>query len=836
MSHSTLFGWISALCLTVAASGAAAADRHVYLDTNGNGQLNDCPNPAHNAKGLAGNTDELSYCSGGSLDGKIVGIVPGTATAATCIAGGGTVTALRSGNQADTDRDGVKEFVYGHPQACVWNMAKSDSCEVHAGTYKKAGAQCDENCGDQGTLGGAVGTCDKFDCFQASFIALGDGPNMSTDGNYGTAVAPGIVEAANMAGSIDMWDPNRDKDPADGVYAARLSGDANANGAFDGTTCAGGACSGDSFYGAIVGCGLYGYGFCRTTPASGSTYIKIDSNGDGTFDQNVGVFTASGKQPSYLQIKNLEFTRYNGGNGCAAGTCAENGTRPKTSTIGLDGGGATNGLVVDHIYLHDNDFTLGIDNVSSDNVSNEGYTENHWAGIGDQSNANCTTPTVIENSFLVQNNARLFDADCGVGTNVTCGCPLFIHDNRILVDVDPAKAGVLYRNGGPSGAFSKTHSVVVSYLKNIDIHPTQHRFWNNEFVIKSMGTSRGYFMDLQGFGNAQGQNNGSLWMYGNLFRYDPAATQKMSRFWLTFCDIQTGGYAYYLFNNTFDMDVSMDKICSAPGDLVIERNNAYLRPTSIHMSTATVQRHSNNAESITSSDRGAWFNPGAFAAGSPGVHGGLANYKPRAGGPLDGSGNCDPDDDGVPGVDWNGDGVQEVQWVDLAGNAVNCTAGGGTLTEGAIQKASAVPVCGNGLSVGQACDDANPCTTADICSASAGCVGIAVPAPSEVDNGVRVNRNGLSAVVNWNLSTNATTSDVLRGVISALSVGPGAGDETCLGNNLGVATFTDQGVPPTNSGYWYLVRGANACAGNGSYGFTGVRGAKGAPRTTTTCP
>jgi hypothetical protein len=814
-----------------------ASDRHVYLDTNGNGQLNDCPNPAHNAKGLAGNTDDLSRCSGGSLDGKIIGLVSGTATSVTCIAGGGAVVSVVNGAQADVDRDGFKEFVYGHPQACVWNMAKSDSCEVHAGTYKKAGAQCDENCGDQGTLGGATGVCDKFDCFKASIVALGDGPNMSADGNYGTASAPGIIEAANMAGSIDMWDPNRDKNPADGSYPAILSGDANANGVFDGTTCAGGVCSGDSFYGAIVGCGLYGYGICRTSPAFGSTYIRIDSNGDGTFDQNVGVFTASGKQPSYLQIRNLEFTRYNGGNGCPAGTCAQNGTRPRTSTIDLNGGGATNGLVVDHIYLHDNDFTLGIDNTSSDNVSNEGYTENHWAGIGDQNNANCTTPTVIANSFLVQNNARLFDADCGVGTNVTCGCPLYIHDNRILVDVDPAKAGVLYRNGGPYGAFTKTHSVVISYLKNIDIHPPQHRFWNNEFVIKSMGSSRGYFMDLQGFGNAQGHNNGSLWLYGNLFRYDPAATQKMSRFWLTFCDIQTGGYAYYLFNNTFDMDVSIDATCSAPGDLVIERNNAYLRATDLHMSTATVVRQSNNAESTASSDRAVWFDAGAFSPGSPGVHGGLANYRPRAGGPLQASGDCDPDDDGIPGADWNGDGIQETQWVDLAGNAVDCSAGGDRLARGAIQEASDVPRCGSGLLAGTACDDANPCTTGDACDSAGTCKGTPLLAPPEVDNGVRVNRSGsTAAVLSWNLAPNATTYDLLRGAISSLPVGPGGGDETCPGNNLVAPTFTDSAVPAVNSGFWYLIRGGNPCTGNGPYGFTGNRGTKGTARATTSCP
>ena len=833
MSHSTRFCLVASTCLVIgAASAAAATDRHVYLDSNGNGQLNDCPNPAHNAKGLAGNTDELSYCSGGSQDGKVIGLVAGTATSVTCIAGGGSAVPLRNGNQADVDRDGAKEFVYAHPQACVWNMAKSDACEIHAGTYKKAGAMCDENCGDQGYLNGTIGQCDKFDCFQASIVALGDGPNMSADGNYGTASAPGLIEAANMAGSIDTWDPNGDKNPADGSYPAIVSGDANGNGAFNGTTCAGGVCSGDSFYGAIVGCGLYGRGFCRTSPESNSTYIRIDTNGDGTFDTNAGVFTASGKQPSYLQIKNLEFTRYNGGNGCAAGTCAQNGTRPKTSTIDLNGGGSTNGLVVDHIYLHDNDFTLGIDNTSSDNVSNEGYTENHWSGIGDQNNSGCTTPTVIERSFLVQNNARLFDADCGVGTNVSCGCPLYIHDNRILVDVDPAKAGVLYRNGGPSGAMTKVHSVVISYLKNIDIKPAQHRFWNNEFVIKSMGTSRGYFMDLQGFGNAQGNNNGSLWIYGNLFRYDPAVTQKMNRFWLGFCDIQTGGYAYYLFNNTFDMDVSMDRICSDPGDLVVERNNAFLRVTTLYASTAVSVRRANNEESTNAADRGVWFDPGSYASGSPGVHGGLANYRPRQGGPLDRAADCDPDGDGTVGVDWNGDGTQERQWTELAGNVVDCTSGGATLTEGAIQRASASS-CGG---VGTACDDGNACTTGDACNGSGICAGTPLLAPAEVDSGVRARRSGTSAVITWNVGVAATTYDVLRGSLSALPVGPGGTDESCVGNNLAVTTYTDTAVPAVGSGYWYLVRGANACAGNGPYGYQYIRGAQGPARVSTSCP
>lgn len=678
MLRSTGAAWVLACGIAASWGAVSAADRHVYLDRNADGQLNDCPNPAHNAKGIAGNTDEVSYCAGGASDGKVIGTVAGTVSASVCSSGGGAVTALRNGLLADVDRDGVRESVYGHPQACVFNMAKSDSCEVHAGTYKKAGAQCDEDCGNQSQAGleGTPGVCDKFDCFLASFVALGDGPNLDGTG-YGTAAAPGWVRAAQVNGSIDSWDPNGDKDPADGLYPAVLSGDANGNAAFDKTVCTGRSCSGDAFYGAIVGCGgsPYGQHFCRATAEANSTYIRIDSDADGSFDRNVGVFSLGSKKVHNLRIKDLVFTGYNGGNG------AIDGTRPKPGTIDLNGDGATDGLVVDHIYLHANDFTLGLDNVSADRVSNEGYTENHWSAFNDHTNSGCTTPTQIQNSFLVQNNARLLNFDCGV--NISCGCEIYFHDNRVLVDVDPAKVPT-YTD--PANGNTKTRSIVIGYYKNIDANPRQHRLWNNEFVFKRMGTSRGYFMDLQGFGNAQGGGNGSLWVYGNLFRYDPSASPKMNRFWQGFCDIQTSGYEYYLVNNTFDMDSPMDRICDSSGDLVVERNNAFLRMTALFASTATVTRRSNNATSTLSSDRSVWFDPGSFAPGAPGTHGGLTNYRPRAGGPLDGAGSCDPDGDGVKGFDWNGDGAQETVWRDLAGNTVDCTATGAALAEGAVQR------------------------------------------------------------------------------------------------------------------------------------------------------
>ena len=79
-------GHLAAVLVLVTASVAPAADRHVYLDTDGDGQLNDCPNPAHNAQGSS-NTDELFFCtSNGSRDGLLIGTAPGRVSAADCAA------------------------------------------------------------------------------------------------------------------------------------------------------------------------------------------------------------------------------------------------------------------------------------------------------------------------------------------------------------------------------------------------------------------------------------------------------------------------------------------------------------------------------------------------------------------------------------------------------------------------------------------------------------------------------------------------------------------------------------------------------------------------------
>ena len=135
---------------------------------------------------------------------------------------------------------------------------------------------------------------------------------------------------------------------------------------------------------------------------------------------------------------------------------------------------------------------------------------------------------------------------------------------------------------------------------------------------------------------------------------------------------------------------------------------------------------------------------------------------------------------------------------------------------------------------GTPCDDSNACTSNDQCS-SGTCAGTPIGAPGDVGPTVSVNKSGTDANLGWTAASNSTTSDVLRGLLSALPVGPGGGDETCFSGIVGTSV-TDSSVPAAGTGYWYLVRGHNTCAGAGTYGTQGVNGNPGAPRVSTTCP
>jgi hypothetical protein len=136
---------------------------------------------------------------------------------------------------------------------------------------------------------------------------------------------------------------------------------------------------------------------------------------------------------------------------------------------------------------------------------------------------------------------------------------------------------------------------------------------------------------------------------------------------------------------------------------------------------------------------------------------------------------------------------------------------------------------------GTPCDDGNPCTQTDSCQGGT-CVGSnPVPAPGDVGNTVSVNKAGTDANLAWTLAPNATNSDALRGGLNAFPIGPGGGEELCFPNIAGTV-LTDPAVPSVGSGYWYLIRGRNTCAGAGTYGNQGLSGSPGALRVSATCP
>jgi hypothetical protein len=88
--------------------------------------------------------------------------------------------------------------------------------------------------------------------------------------------------------------------------------------------------------------------------------------------------------------------------------------------------------------------------------------------------------------------------------------------------------------------------------------------------------------------------------------------------------------------------------------------------------------------------------------------------------------------------------------------------------------------------------------------------------------------------VSWNplapQSGPAATYDVMRGLTSQFPVG-GKPAETCLASATTATSVSDATAPALGSGFYYLVRGTNAC-GKGNYGTA----SNGSPRNATTCP
>jgi hypothetical protein len=102
--------------------------------------------------------------------------------------------------------------------------------------------------------------------------------------------------------------------------------------------------------------------------------------------------------------------------------------------------------------------------------------------------------------------------------------------------------------------------------------------------------------------------------------------------------------------------------------------------------------------------------------------------------------------------------------------------------------------------------------------------------PSEVGDGVQLSHSEGVTTITWTAAPGATSSSVLRGVVSQLPVGPGGGEELCLETDMAGTSTTDPEDPPLGESFWYLVRGANDC-GDGPYGL-----ASQGPRQSTTCP
>jgi hypothetical protein len=145
-------------------------------------------------------------------------------------------------------------------------------------------------------------------------------------------------------------------------------------------------------------------------------------------------------------------------------------------------------------------------------------------------------------------------------------------------------------------------------------------------------------------------------------------------------------------------------------------------------------------------------------------------------------------------------------------------------------------VCHGAETVWATCDDGNPCTLVDACSNGV-CSGTPPAGGLEVGSTVRVSRFGSVAAVTWNPATGATTSSALRGQVGSLPVGSASGGETCLATRLTASTAStlDVEVPPEGSGFWYLVRGENAC-GAGAYGYESRNGVPTIPEISTSCP
>jgi agmatine/peptidylarginine deiminase len=137
-------------------------------------------------------------------------------------------------------------------------------------------------------------------------------------------------------------------------------------------------------------------------------------------------------------------------------------------------------------------------------------------------------------------------------------------------------------------------------------------------------------------------------------------------------------------------------------------------------------------------------------------------------------------------------------------------------------------VCDNcplAANVGQ--EDADSDLVGDVCDCAPG-DGTAFATPHEINS---LRPTGDEITLEWDAdeSGSGTVYDVLRGDLGELPVGGGL-SESCVASGW-PGTSHDTDDPVAGSGYYFLVRGSNAC-GYGTYG----EGSSGAPRVATACP
>jgi hypothetical protein len=582
-------------------------------------------------------------------------------------------------------------------------MARSDSCEVHSGTYKSGGTVADED------ASGAVDQVDRSDCWIATVAALGYGPNIPNDGlGYGTAIAPAYLRGAEMNGSTDTWDSNGNKTPDsdEGItsYPVIFSGDADLDGTpKEPTSCPlNNTVANDAFYPLMWGCGDDSTEVCKSNLTGGYNRPRVDTDADGTFDTAI---TGSQRRVSYFRIKNIEATGYNGGpTTCGPGL----GVRGGLGHFNLWGDGFSSGFVADGIYFHDNAMT------------NQCRPEHYCAVFGDNDNADCAVDHEIKNSNIKVDNRFFINDDCSELDE--CGCGWSAHDNRIELMSNPGcdvKACPSYDPScDQSGTWCRKGLIRLKSTDSLQggLRPKKWRIFNDEIINSSTTANTGtwpWLIHTECIGRC-GINKGwgQFWFYGNILR-DKSGAVARRPFGGNSCSsgVYGGDARVILFNNTFDSartgaetTASLGAFCNSTDlEWSISRNNAFYRATSVNTQVAATERHTTafnictegSQEGCTqnTSGRTGWFNGGTtLGTWDVGVNAGLANYVPTTGSPLFGTGSCDPDGDGTPGFDPDGNEGSEANitsWTDILGATINCASG--TINIGAIQGGVVAP-------------------------------------------------------------------------------------------------------------------------------------------------